>query len=100
MEGLLWLLGFGVLFFLMMRYGCGAHIAHGGHGPHAGHDGHGGHASAAGGAKDPVCGMSVRANQGYSKAWSGQTYRFCSRNCLDQFEAAPERYATAASASS
>jgi len=23
MEGLLWLIGFGVLFYVMMRYGCG-----------------------------------------------------------------------------
>lgn len=29
MEGLLGLLVFGVLFFLMMRFGCGAHMMHG-----------------------------------------------------------------------
>jgi len=33
-DGLLWLLLFGVLFFVMMRYGCGAHIAHRSHGGH------------------------------------------------------------------
>ncbi|MEL0586400.1 MAG: hypothetical protein AAES65_16140 [Candidatus Thiodiazotropha sp. (ex. Lucinoma kazani)] len=32
MEGLLSFLIFGGLFFLMMRYGCGAHVIHGGHG--------------------------------------------------------------------
>ena len=32
MEGLFSLLLFAVLFFLMMRFGCGSHMAHGGHG--------------------------------------------------------------------
>jgi Cu+-exporting ATPase len=43
MEGLLSLLLFAGLFFLMMRFGCGSHIAHGGHGhQHGEHAGHGG----------------------------------------------------------
>lgn len=29
MEGLLWFLIFGGLFYVMMRYGCGAHMVHG-----------------------------------------------------------------------
>lgn len=91
MEGLLWLLVFGVLFFVMMRYGCGAHIAHGGHGSHGGHD------DAQGGGKDPVCGMDVAPDKGYAMAWHGTTYRFCSRSCLEQFEAAPEKFASAGS---
>ena len=37
MEGLLWFLIFGGLFYLMMRYGCGAHMVHG----HSGHTGNG-----------------------------------------------------------
>lgn len=32
MEGLLSLLLFAALFFLMMRFGCGSHIVYGGHG--------------------------------------------------------------------
>jgi len=92
MEGLLWLLVFGVLFFVMMRYGCGAHIAHGGHGSHRSR---GGHDEAQGAGKDPVCGMSVAPDRGYAMAWNGTTYRFCSRRCLEQFEAAPEKFATA-----
>lgn len=32
MEGLFSLLLFAGLFFLMMRFGCGAHMVHGGHG--------------------------------------------------------------------
>jgi hypothetical protein len=34
MDGLFSLLLFAGLFFLMMRFGCGSHIAHGGHGHH------------------------------------------------------------------
>lgn len=41
MEGLLSLLLFAGLFFLMMRFGCGSHISHGGcghgHGKHTEH---------------------------------------------------------------
>lgn len=86
MDGLISLLIFGVLFFLMMRYGCGAHIAHGRH------DGH--RAGPVSG-KDPVCGMDVAPDKGYAMAWHGETYRFCSRSCLEKFEAAPDDYAVA-----
>ncbi|MEZ5398795.1 MAG: YHS domain-containing protein [Bryobacteraceae bacterium] len=86
MEGLVSLLLFAGLFYFMMRFGCGAHMVHG-------HGHHGGHGSAAP-AKDPVCGMSVEPNQGYAKMHKGQEYRFCSRKCLDQFEAEPGRYTT------
>lgn len=42
MEGLFSFLVFAVLFFLMMRFGCGSHISHGGCGQHHGkHDEHG-----------------------------------------------------------
>lgn len=87
MEGLLSLLLFGLFFFLMMRFGCGAHIMHGGHGGHA-------HGESAG--KDPVCGMEVSENSGYSKAQQGQTYRFCSRSCLDKFDREPDGYVSQA----
>ncbi len=37
-KSLLWILVWGGLFFLMMRYGCGSHIMGGhGHGSHGGH---------------------------------------------------------------
>ena len=39
MDGLLSLLLFAGLFFLMMRFGCGAHMAHGGHGHQPGESG-------------------------------------------------------------
>ncbi len=39
MEGLLSLLLFAGLFFLMMRFCCGGHSGHGGHGQHTAADG-------------------------------------------------------------
>ncbi len=88
MEGLGSLLFFAILFFFMMRYGCGSHMSHG-HG--------GGHSGSHGGDKatqyiDPVCGMKVDVEQGYGKMHEGTLYRFCSRSCLDKFDADPERY--------
>ncbi len=50
-----WLLLWGGLFLVMMRYGCGAHVT-GGHGPHAGHGG-GAPAAASG------CTAAVKANE-------------------------------------
>lgn len=85
MDGLLWFLIFGGLFYVMMRYGCGAHGVHG----------HGDHGSGGGVQIDPVCGMAVEADQGYSKMYEGRLYRFCSRSCLDKFEAEPAKYLTA-----
>jgi YHS domain-containing protein len=95
MSGLLSLLLFAAFFYFMMRFGCGAHMIHG-------HGGHGGHAGPGSGAsedresittKDPVCGMVVQPREGYTKMHEGQQYRFCSRQCLDQFELEPQRYA-------
>ena len=86
MEGLLWLLIYAALFYVMMRYGCGAHMVHG-HGHH-GTAGHGETRSA----KDPVCGMDVGSERGYSRIYEGHEYRFCSRSCLDQFDASPARF--------
>lgn len=84
MEGLIWLLAVAALFFLMMRFGCGAHIMHG-HSPR-----HEEHAEA--GDKDPVCGMPRKPRSGYTKALTGRSYWFCSKACLDKFEADLGRY--------
>jgi YHS domain-containing protein len=83
MEGLLSLLLFAAVFFVMMRFGCGAHMMHGGHGKHS----HG-----TGSGKDPVCGMQVAPDHGYSKVHDGDVFRFCSRSCLDKFEREPDSY--------
>lgn len=88
MEGFLSLLLFAGLFFLMMRFGCGAHVIHGSHGKG------GKTAEMANDHVDPVCGMSVDPESGYGKMHGGRLYRFCSRNCLDKFETEPARYTT------
>lgn len=88
MRGLLSLLVYAALFYLMMRFGCGAHMVHG----QGGHEGHSGSGADAGSAKDPVCGMLVDPSQGYTKNYEGRLLHFCSRNCLDKFEAEPQRY--------
>jgi len=90
MRGLLTLLLYAGLFYLMMRFGCGAHMVHG-HGNH-GHEGHGGSRPRDGSTKDPVCGMMVEPGQGYTKNHEGRVLHFCSRKCLDSFEAEPQRY--------
>lgn len=54
MEGLLSFLFFAALIYLMMRFGCGAHMLHG-HGPGNGEDEH----------VDPVCGKTVPTHEGY-----------------------------------
>lgn len=89
LKSLGWLLLWGGLFFVMMRYGCGAHMT-GGHG-------HGGHREA-GEARDPVCGMDVNPQSAAaSTLHTGTTYYFCSRSCRDKFEQAPEQYLKAPS---
>lgn len=90
MEGLGSLLLFAVFFYLMMRFGCGAHMIHG----HGGHSGHGDANVPQGDRKDPVCGMDVAEGEGYSKMREGRQLRFCSRQCLDKFELSPEQYVT------
>lgn len=81
----------GLLFFLMIRYGCGAHMM-GGHGRHGGHDGPGGSDKE----KDPVCGMTVDPEKAAgASVHAGKTYYFCSTSCRDKFEKEPAKYAAA-----
>jgi YHS domain-containing protein len=89
MEGLGSLLLFALFFYLMMRFGCGAHMAHGSHGGHGNHADHGDSNT---NHIDPVCGMNVEPDKGYGKMFQGQLYRFCSRSCLDKFDEDPEQY--------
>lgn len=37
-------------------------------------------------------GMEVKTGQGYAKIHDGSKYRFCSRACLDQFDASPAAF--------
>jgi YHS domain-containing protein len=91
MEGLFSLLLFAALFYFMMRFGCGAHMVHG----HGGHGSHPDQASESS-ATDPVCGMPVGPDEGYTKRYAGRTYHFCSKKCLDTFETNPDKYQIAA----
>jgi YHS domain-containing protein len=84
MDGLLSFLLFAGFFYLMMRFGCGAHMIHG----HT----HTRHSKGDGKDVDPVCHIQVDIEKGYGKMHLGTLYRFCSRGCLDKFEAEPERF--------
>lgn len=43
---------------------------------------------------DPVCGMKIRASAAVAKRTAGRRrYVFCSQECVDQYDAAPEVYA-------
>ncbi len=57
------------------------------------HHHHHQHAPAAGGATDPVCGMSVDpATAKHSAQHKGETYYFCCNGCKTKFAADPEKY--------
>ena len=86
MEGLFSLIVFGLVFYFMMRFGCGAHMVHGSHDRENNPD------STDIGHRDPVCGMEVDMNEGYGKMHKGNLYRFCSRKCLDQFDDDPNQF--------
>jgi len=88
MEGLFSFLLFAGLFFLLMRFGCGAHMMHGHGKTHA----HGKHTTNTQKHTDPVCGMEVDPGKGYGKMHEGVLFRFCSRDCLDKFESNPAQY--------
>lgn len=94
MENLIYFLVWAAAIFLMMRFGCGAHVA--------------GHSRSRGNARnrtsselrwiapesdiDPVCGKTVQTNNAKSAVHDGRVYYFCSRDCRERFEAAPQTY--------
>ncbi len=82
MERIVSFLMFAAIFYVMMRFGCGSHAVHG----------HRKAERSPGGAKDPVCGMEVESEKGYSERYRGREYRFCSRSCLDKFDANPAEF--------
>ncbi|MFZ5609604.1 MAG: YHS domain-containing protein [Pseudomonadota bacterium] len=91
MSTVLYFLLLGGLFFLMMRAGCGAHVA-----------GHGGKGRREADPelrwvppdedRDPVCGKMVATVSAKSSVHDGSVYYFCSRDCREIFEAAPALY--------
>ena len=82
MEGLFSLLLYAGLFYFLMRFGCGAHMAHGHHKKKA----------VSVPTIDPVCGTEVDEEQGYGKLQNGHLYRFCSKDCLNEFDTDPDKY--------
>ena len=98
MEALLYFAFWAGLIFLMMRFGCGAHVMGHGHG----------HKSEDSGAapraseelrwtpprkdRDPVCGKTVSTDAAKPSVFDGYVYYFCSRECREVFEAAPDLY--------
>jgi len=86
MDRIVPFLVFAALFYFMMRFGCGSHAVHGHH--------YAGHGEVTGRTKDPVCGMDVEQGRGYSEVFAGREYRFCSRKCLDKFDAEPQRFSS------
>jgi YHS domain-containing protein len=90
-----YLLFWAVLFFVMMRFGCGAHVM--GHHHHRHRDAPSGGSgdgpwSAPAEARDPVCGKLVPTASAKSSLWEGHAYYFCSQDCRDTFEAAPRTF--------
>ncbi len=98
MEALLNFALWAGLIFLMMRFGCGAHVMGHGHGKKSEPDG----ATGGGGQGlrwvapkndvDPVCRKTVPTDQAKPSVFDGDVYYFCSRECREVFEAAPDIY--------
>lgn len=43
--------------------------------------------------KDPVCGMMIDSDKAFAtRQHDGQTFYFCSQDCVDKFDATPHRY--------
>lgn len=96
MSSILYFALWALFIFVMMRFGCGAHIMGRGHGHR--HD-EGDETSTPAKAVDPVCGMKVETAKAKSSAFAGRVYYFCSQNCREKFEAAPESYTKGSQAS-
>jgi YHS domain-containing protein len=106
METIISILLFVGFFYLMMKFGCGAHV-------HGGGCGHGGHHRQGTGertpdnitsekaawdlktvTRDPVCGMDIEVGRAFrSLEYGSKTYYFCSKDCLAKFKERPEYFA-------
>ena len=96
METLLHFAMWAGFIFLMMRVGCGAHVMG------REHKETGSVPGDAGGPElrwippekdtDPVCKKSVATDNAKPSVYAGSVYYFCSRDCREIFEAAPDLY--------
>ncbi len=98
MEALLYFAVWAGFIFLMMRFGCGAHIMGHGHGneptlnkPGQASD-HEFRWVPPKQDTDPVCGKTVETDKAKPSIHAGNVYYFCARECREIFEAAPDLY--------
>ena len=97
MEALLYFAVWAAAVFVMMRFGCGAHVMGQ---RHSGADRPG--ETEPGQLRwippqkdvDPVCGKEVRTDNAKPSVYEGTVYYFCTRDCREVFEAAPDQYVT------
>jgi YHS domain-containing protein len=85
MGGLFSLIVFALLFYFMMRFGCGAHMTHG-------HHSHTDNAQDQQELFDPINGEQVEENEGYGKLHNGKLYRFTSKENLNEFDKNPDKF--------
>ncbi|WP_372071499.1 YHS domain-containing protein [Tistrella mobilis] len=100
MNALFYFLIWAVIIFVMMRFGCGAHVM--GHGHGKAKHGDANHSRQKNAEElrwipptkdvDPVCGKTVSTDKAKPSVHDGSVYYFCSRECRERFEAAPEQY--------
>lgn len=98
MEALIYFALWAAVIFLMMRFGCGAHIM--GHGHDGARDGAARQSRTPEEVRwvppetdvDPVCGKTVHTSNAKPSVHDGAVYYFCSRECRERFEAAPHLY--------
>jgi len=90
MSNVLYFLAIGILFYVMMRWGCGAHMMSGGHeGHHGGESGEKKELPL----QDPVCGMKLDARTAeFAEPYRGGLYYFCSAQCQEKFKKDPKSY--------
>jgi YHS domain-containing protein len=101
MESLFSILMVVVLLYLMMRFGCGAHMSGGGCGHSSHRHNQAGDPSNAQSVseqkqftRDPVCGMEIeRALAATSTRYGADTFYFCSKKCYWKFIERPEYFA-------
>ena len=104
MESVIYYLFWALFFVAMMFFGCGAHAR--GHGnakrgstPAPADDRpHSSRLMTPEQAVDPICGRTIRTDHAKPSLHDGRAYYFCSRDCREIFEAAPESYPDAAKA--
>lgn len=93
MSELIWFAIWAVVIVLMMRYGCGAHVMGHSHKKEEGpNNGNGARWEAPETDTDPVCSKTVKTADAKPSVFDGHVYYFCSRECREVFEAAPETY--------